>query len=138
MKLSEYPYARPDIAALKQEFTEIAAAIKAAASAQEQIRLYDEATEKSAHFQTMAWLAYTRNTINTKDAFYDAEREYLDETGTEKLMKSATFDSLADMDPNLLERLMPLLGPYTPYVVFQKILDGELDYHYIDLLPGSI
>lgn len=64
--------------------------------------------------------------------------EYLDETGTEKLMKSATFDSLADMDPNLLERLMPLLGPYTPYVVFQKILDGELDYHYIDLLPGSL
>ena len=35
MKFSEYPYARPDIAALKQEFTDIAAAIKAAASAQE-------------------------------------------------------------------------------------------------------
>lgn len=83
MKFSEYPYARPDIAALKQEFTDIAAAIKAAASAQEQIRLYDEATEKSAHFQTMASLAYTRNTINTKDEFYDAEREYLDETGPE-------------------------------------------------------
>lgn len=64
--------------------------------------------------------------------------EYLDETGTEKLMKSATFDSLADMDPNLLERLMPLLGPYTPYIVFQKILDGELDYHYIYLLPSSL
>ena len=83
MKFSEYPYARPDIAALKQECSDLAAAIKAAPSAQEQIRLYDEATEKSAHFQTMASLAYTRNTINTKDAFYDAEREYLDETGPE-------------------------------------------------------
>ncbi len=83
MKFSEYPYARPDIAALKQECSDLAAAITAAASAQEQIRLYDEATEKSAHFQTMASLAYTRNTINTKDAFYDAEREYLDETGPE-------------------------------------------------------
>ena len=60
--------------------------------------------------------------------------EYISETDTEKLMKSVSFDSIAEMDLNLLERLLPVLGPYASDVIFQKILDGELDYHYLELL----
>ena len=60
--------------------------------------------------------------------------EYLNETDTGKLMQSASFDSLADTDMNLLEHLMPLLGSYAADTIFQKIIDGELDYHFLDLL----
>ncbi len=83
MKFSEYPYSRPDIAALKQELSEKAKAIANAASAQEQIALYDAVSVKMREVLTLSSIAYVRNTINTADAFYDAEREFFDEAGPE-------------------------------------------------------
>lgn len=83
MKFSEYPYSRPDVAALKRELHEAAEAIRVAATAQEQIALYDAATAKSEEAGTLASLAYVRNTMNTADEFYDGERQYYDEVGPE-------------------------------------------------------
>lgn len=78
MKFNDYPYVRPDIAALKQEMEAAAAKIAGASCAAEQIAAYDEITAKSSEFNTMFSLAYVRNTCNTADPFYEAEREYLD------------------------------------------------------------
>jgi len=63
--------------------------------------------------------------------------EYMNETDTDKLMKSVSFDNLADMDPGLLGKLLPLLGPYATDTVLQKIIDGELDYHYLEMFGGG-
>ncbi|MBQ8510241.1 MAG: DNA (cytosine-5-)-methyltransferase [Clostridia bacterium] len=62
--------------------------------------------------------------------------EYMNDSDTQKLMKAATFDSLAEMDVNLLEHLLPMLGPYAAETIFQKIMDGELNYHYLELLDS--
>lgn len=62
--------------------------------------------------------------------------EYLNDADTEKLMKSVSFDSIADMDEALLERILPLI-PYSSYTLFRKILDGELDEHYLNYLDVS-
>lgn len=62
--------------------------------------------------------------------------EYLNDADTEKLMKSVSFDSIADMDETLLERVLPLI-PYSSNTIFQKILDGELDEHYLNYLDVS-
>lgn len=78
MKFNDYPYVRPDIAALKQEMEAAAAKIAGASCAAEQIAAYDEITAKSSELNTMFSLAYVRNTCNTADPFYEAEREYLD------------------------------------------------------------
>ncbi len=59
--------------------------------------------------------------------------EYMTEADTRKLMQNVTFDSLSDMDPLLLERLLPLLGPYASETVFHQIIEGELDYHYLEM-----
>lgn len=64
--------------------------------------------------------------------------EYMNETDTEKLMKAVDFDSIADMDPGLLSKLLPMLGPYVIDTFLQKILDGELDYHYLELLGDRV
>lgn len=61
--------------------------------------------------------------------------EYLSDNDSEKLMKSVTFDNIADMDIVLLEKLIPLLGSYAIYTILDKILSGELDYHYLDIIP---
>ena len=65
--------------------------------------------------------------------------EYMNDTDTEKLMKSVSFDSIAEMDEALLERVLPLI-PYSNNTIFRKILDGELDEHYLSYLDiaGSL
>lgn len=65
--------------------------------------------------------------------------EYMNDADTEKLMKSVSFDSIADMDEALLERVLPLI-PYSNSTIFRKILDGELDERYLCYLDiaGSL
>ena len=60
--------------------------------------------------------------------------EYLNESDSQKLLKAASFDNIAEMDVALLEKLLPLLGPFATEVIFDKILSGELDFHYLDSL----
>ncbi len=69
-------------------------------------------------------------------SFY-ALAEYLNDTDAEALIEKVEFDSIEQMDVNLLEKLLPLLGPYAQEVIFRKIIDGELDYRYLELL-GSV
>ncbi len=83
MKFSEYPYQRPDIEALKARMTETAATIRAAQTAAAQIAAFDSLTQESQYAETMMSLAYVRNTINTRDEFYDAERDYFDQIAPE-------------------------------------------------------
>lgn len=83
MKFHEMPYVRPDIEALKASLARAAERIRAAGSAAEQIAIFDAMHAESDHAQTMMSLAYVRNTIDTRDAFYDAEREFLDEVSPE-------------------------------------------------------
>ncbi len=92
MKFSEYPYERPNIEALKASLASCAEKICKAANVQEQIAAFDEATALSQDFHTMASLAYVRNTINTADKFYDAEREFYDEIGPELQAVSQELD----------------------------------------------
>lgn len=79
MKFTEMPYARPDIAAIQAAAKDCVACIRNAKTAQEQIDAFERATAQDLECGTLVTLANVRNTINTKDAFYDAERDYLDQ-----------------------------------------------------------
>ncbi len=98
MKFCEYPYERPDVQALKQELLACAEKIRAATDAPTAIAAYDEACRVSEAVMSLGSIAYVRNTINTADAFYDAEREFFDEAGPElsevsNALNSAMLDS---------------------------------------------
>ena len=80
MKFSEMPYHRPDAEALRAALETIEKRVKNAGSAAEQIEALADFEKQMKAFSTLGSLAYIRNTINTKDAFYEGEREYLDET----------------------------------------------------------
>ena len=79
MKFSEMPYTRPDIAALKQLADEIVTRLDAAQSAKEQLDAFYEFEEASKQVETLGTIAYIRHTINTKDEFYTAEQDWMDE-----------------------------------------------------------
>lgn len=79
MKFSEMKYERVNLDEVTGKIREITEQFKHAASAKEQIELIHHMDQVRKDVDTMNTLAYIRNTINTKDEFYKAEREYSDE-----------------------------------------------------------
>jgi M3 family oligoendopeptidase len=85
MKFTEMQYQRPDIGQVSKSFTELLAKFEAAESADAQKAALEEINALRNTFQTYSALASVRNSINTKDTFYEAEQEYFDTN--EPLMK---------------------------------------------------
>ena len=79
MKFSEIPYTRPDVETLNARLSACADRIAKAENVKEQIAAFDQATELNQRYQTDSAVAEIRNSINTADAFYEEEREFLDE-----------------------------------------------------------
>ena len=76
MKFSEMPYARPDLDAVKQQFADLLARFKAAATYAEAHAVFLEEEKLNKHVDTLAQLASVRNTIDTRDKFYDEEMNF--------------------------------------------------------------
>lgn len=86
MKFSEMQYNRVDVEAFSKAMREYTEAFKKAASAEEQLELIRKKDALCTEAFTMTSLVYIRNTINTKDEYYAAEREY--NSGIEPLMEA--------------------------------------------------
>lgn len=95
LKFKDYKYERPDIEGFKKEATAIIEAFKVAKSAEEQMSLMDQYTEKVMNIDSMENICYIRNTMDTTDEFYDAEMNYLDENMPEvDGIRSAYYNAL--------------------------------------------
>lgn len=57
--------------------------------------------------------------------------EYINDDTVVKLLENATYDTINE---NLLERLIPFLDGNSISIIFQKILEGELDYKLIRIM----
>ena len=79
MKFSEMPYERPDLTAVFTQFDAMAQAIAAAPGSADVLAQYAAFEKLAGHLSTMATLAEVRHTIDTRDAFYEAERQFFDE-----------------------------------------------------------
>ena len=79
-KFADFPYKRPDMEALRAAFAKATQDFAAAKSADEQIRIIDEVQKLKSGYQTMYTLTSIRHSIDTKDAFYDAETTFFDES----------------------------------------------------------
>ncbi len=76
MKFSEMPYQRPDLDAAKKELSDLTARLKSAPDYAAAKRVFLEKENAGKHMETMATLASTRHSIDTRDAFYDAEENF--------------------------------------------------------------
>ena len=57
--------------------------------------------------------------------------EYLNDESVIKLIENVTFDEISD---EILAKFVPILSFESKEVIFQKILDGEMDWHFIKVL----
>lgn len=79
MKFSEMPYKRPDMNTYENEFKYALDRFIHAGSATEQLQAFENIYKLRSQFETMMTLASIRNSLNTADAFYEAEQAFFDE-----------------------------------------------------------
>lgn len=79
MKFSEMTYTRPDINALLAQLDGLTARVKEAPSATEQLAAYKERETLMSHFNTLFSICSIRNTVDTRDKFYEEEQAWMDE-----------------------------------------------------------
>ncbi len=78
MKFSEYEYKRPDYDSIKGRYEKLIEAFNRSETAEDQYTYVQKINELQKEVDTMAQLVLIRNSINTADAFYDMENEYID------------------------------------------------------------
>ena len=76
MKFSQMPYERPDLEAVKGKLSQFTARLKAAASYDEARAVFLEKEEAARYVETQGTLAQIRNSIDTRDEFYDGEMNF--------------------------------------------------------------
>ncbi len=76
MKFSEMPYTHPDADALKEQYAALTKRLTAAASYDEARAVFLEEQTLERHVETLATLSAIRHSIDTRDAFYDAEEKF--------------------------------------------------------------
>ena len=76
IKFSEMPYARPDLEAVKGEYTALTERLKAAKSYEEARAAFLEMEALEKRVGTQSTLASIRHSIDTRDAFYDGEETF--------------------------------------------------------------
>lgn len=80
VSFSDMPYKRPDHLEVMRQMDNLTERFRSAESAEEQWNILKESEDLDASIETMANLAHVRNTIDTRDEFYDREKRFWNET----------------------------------------------------------
>jgi M3 family oligoendopeptidase len=78
MKFKDMPYERIQVETIQSQLDEKLARITSASSAKEVLAVLRETDALNRHLTTVVSLAQIRNTLDTRDAFYEGEKEYWD------------------------------------------------------------
>ena len=79
MKFKEMPYKRPDPEEVIRKLKEYTERLRNAQSYEEARAVFLEKEEKTKHVWTMGTLAFVRHSIDTRDEFYNEEKDFWDE-----------------------------------------------------------
>lgn len=91
MKFSEMKYERIDIEQLSCAYDRITEQVRLAKTAQDVFSAFEEHEKLSGHAETMITLTYIRHSIDTTDAFYEAENDFYDENAPFLTQKLTAF-----------------------------------------------
>ncbi len=80
MAFQDYKYERPDFDKFTEMWNLALTNFREATSLEDQVREMEKLAELQLHVQSMFTLASIRYSIDTRDSFYQAEQEFVDET----------------------------------------------------------
>ena len=81
MKFADMKYERPDFDAVSASYSALLDELEQANDPASFLETFKKIEELKCTLETMSTLSSIRHSIDTKDAFYDAENEYWDEHG---------------------------------------------------------
>lgn len=120
-KFGTLEYKRPDFDALGTFFEQMTEKVKAAASYAELKGLMDEIKRVSEDFTTATTIAFVRHTLDTTDAYYEEEDEYINDKVPTIMPKSLALDEAIVQSPFRAD----LEAEYGKQYFVQKELDKK-------------
>lgn len=148
MKFNDYVYKRPDFERSKDALKALTTQLADAASAQQQFELIKEINATRNHISTMNILSSIRHSIDTTDAFYEAEHEYWDSQGPlyeeltvefyKVLIASNYLDELTKKLPETFFKIAEYaLKAFDPAVIEEMQEENRLASSYSKLLASA-
>ncbi len=148
MKFSEMPYTRPDPDKIKEQFKDFTEKLKNAQGYDEARAVFLAYEEAYKKFDTMIGLAYIRQSIDTRDAFYTAEKDFWDENLPEieeyeqewiKALVESPFrkDFEAEYGDLLFIKAEMEKKTFSPEIIEDLQRENELTSEYDDLIASA-
>ncbi len=147
-KFKDMKYERPDLDGVKAAIADFTKKFSAAKDYAEAKAIFLEKEEYEKHVQSMATLASIRNSIDTRDEFYDAEMKFWYGAGpelqeytqiwTEEMLKSPFRpDFEAEFGDLLFVNSEIELKTFSPEIIPELQQENELSHEYETLLAKS-
>ena len=148
MKFPQMPYKRPDIEAMLAELKSLEAQLRDATDFAQADTAFLALDKLNRNAQTLIALAQARHTIDTNDAFYDAEVQFLDEQTpvlTEGLQAAAKAlfaspfraDFAAKYGELLIKNIEIELKTFSPEIIPELQEENRLSTEYDKLLASA-
>ncbi|NLD33675.1 MAG: M3 family oligoendopeptidase [Clostridiales bacterium] len=147
-KFSDMTYERPDFPALFDEMKGLLGEMEQAKDKEALFAAMEKLDKRGRYLGTMRTLGHIRYTINTKDAFYDAEKDVFDaelprfqEISTEAariVLNSPFKQDVADKyGEHLLEKYEVQLKVFKPEIVDDLVEENKLKSEYQKLMASA-
>ncbi|MGM9619268.1 MAG: M3 family oligoendopeptidase [Oscillospiraceae bacterium] len=148
MKFSEMPYTRPDLEAVKAQYTELTRRLAAAKDYAEARAVFLEKEEMEKRVDTQYNLVFIRSGIDTRDAFYEAEMKFwsavlpeLEEYGqswTQALLQSPFRADFEKEYGRLMFRNAEIrLKTFSPEIIPELQQENDLNQEYQKLIASG-
>lgn len=148
MKFSDFEYKRPVYEDVKVEFLYIVGEIENSSTYKEQKEKIDKLNVLRNTVETMSTIASIRYTINTRDEFYEKEREYWDEysplydelnSNFYKVIVSSNFkeDIIKDFGEQFFNIASYSLKSFSPKIIKDLQEENRLCSQYTKLMAGA-
>ena len=148
MKFSDMTYNRPDIEKIRNQADDIKNRFQNADTFEQADSAFLEWDKMTAHVDTMMSLAYTRNSIDTSDEFYEKEVEFIDEISPEfteiqqsfsKLLVESTFRHKLEKKYGklLFKNAEIFLKAFSPEIIPETQETNKLETAYQKLIASA-
>ena len=149
VKISEIKYTRPNKEEVLAKLADFKARFQAAKTVKEFYAVHDEYKDYDEKLGTNIRIAFIRFTQDTRDEFYSAEQDYLDEIGPEISVASAEIANCylhskfrKDLEKRfpkvMFKNLQMAVDANDPRIVAEKVEQNKLTTAYTKLMSGIV
>ncbi|MDD3573109.1 MAG: M3 family oligoendopeptidase [Eubacteriales bacterium] len=148
MKFSDMPYSRPDFEAQFSRMKDLLKQMEEAKNEEAFLDAMLTLDREGGGLQTQATLAHIRHTINTKDPFYSAENDVMDENlprfeeipaeAARITLSSPYKDAVVQQyGPHMLEKMAVQMKAFSPAIVEDLVEESKLATEYQKLIASA-